>query len=289
MRSATVALALALASSACAGPPDGSPAGAAGTFGKDVADLGGTPVTVYTWQPTGCAVTGVVLVFHGLNRNAGPYRDDAVPLARRFCMAVAAPLFDRARFPTAAYQRGGVTHGGTVLPRPDWTVDLVPRLAAWARAREGRPDLPYVLLGHSAGAQFLSRTVAYGAGGETRAIIANPSTWVRPTTAIAAPYGFGGIPDADAALRRYLAAPVSVLLGGTDTGSRNLAASEEAEDQGANRLQRGETVFHEAEAEARRRGWPFGWTLSVVPGVGHDARRMFTSDAAFAALAPATR
>lgn len=287
----------ALSACATAAPPPAPPADAVvdGPIpvgnGQQVATVDGVPLPVFTFKPQGCPVSGVLLVFHGVDRNAGPYRDDAVPLAQLYCTVVVAPLFDATRFPSARFQRGGVTRGGVVLPTSEWTVRLAPGLAAWARAREGRADLPYDLLGHSAGAQFLSRVAAYGdiygPGRVRRIVIANPSTWVRPNLDVAAPYGFGGLgAGAEAALRRYLAAPIAVLLGGVDTGSRNLASSDEAEEQGANRLDRGRTVFAEAEAAARAHGWAFGWRLAVVPGVGHNARAMFTSDAAFEALRP---
>jgi len=62
--------------------------------------------------------------------------------------------------------------------------------------------------------------------------------------------------------------------------------SEEAEAQGGTRLERRQTVFREAELAARQRGWPFGWRLAVVSGVGHNSHRMLTSDAALDALRP---
>ena len=74
--------------------------------------------------------------------------------------------------------------------------------------------------------------------------------------------------------------------GRDDRGAKNLATTEAAEEQGANRYARGQNVFHQAEAAARQRGWAFNWTLSVVPGVGHNVRAMFTSQAAFTALKP---
>ncbi len=257
--------------------------------GQQTADLDGVPLQVFTYKPSGCSVSAILLVFHGVDRNAGPYRDDAIPLGQRFCMLVAAPLFDEARFPAWRYQRSGIARGGVVQPEASWTVNLVPRLASWAREREGRPDLPYALLGHSAGAQFLSRVAAFGQDEATQTIIANPSTWVRPTLDVAAPYGFGGVfgpAQGAAALRRYLATRITVLLGREDTGSRHLATNEEAEEQGGNRFERGQNVFQEAELAARQRGWAFNWRLAVIPGVGHSARRMFTSDAAFDALRP---
>ena len=254
--------------------------------GQQTVTLDGTPVEVFTYRPAGCSVTGILLVFHGLERNVASYRDDATPLAQRYCLVVVAPLFDAVRFPGRAYQRGGIVQHGAVQPANTWTVRYAPLLAEWARRAEGRPNLPYSQIGHSAGAQYLSRVVAYSSGPAQRSVVANPSTWVRPSLDVAAPYGFGGLPDAEAALRRYLAAPMTVLLGREDRGTKNLATSDEAEDQGANRFERGQAVFAEGEAAARQHGWTFGWTLAVVPGVGHNARQMLTSDAALAALHP---
>src|SRR5262249_29657588 len=68
-------------------------------------------------------------------------------------MFVVAPLFDEARFPVWAYQRGGIVHR-VVLPAASWTVNLTPRLVVWGRERQGLPELPYALIDHSAGAQF---------------------------------------------------------------------------------------------------------------------------------------
>jgi len=151
----------------------------------------GVSLEVFTYRPSGCAVSGALLVFHGLARNAAAYRDDAIPLGRRFCMLVVAPLFDEIRFPTWRYQHGGIVHDGAVQPADSWTVNLVPRLVSWVRRQESRADLPYTLIGHSAGAQFLSRVAAFAKDEATHTVIANPSTWVRPTLDVAAPYGFG--------------------------------------------------------------------------------------------------
>ena len=204
-------------------------------------------------------------------------------------MLILAPLFDDARFPAWRYQRGGLVHDSVVQPPDTWTVTLVPKLLSWARQQEQRGNLPCMMIGHSAGAQFLSRFVAFAPTSTTRIVIANPSTWVEPSEDVAAPYGFGGIYDpvrAAAALRAYLAAPVTVLLGEDDVGSKNLATAQQAEAQGSNRLDRGRNVFRQAEQSARQHGWPFNWHLAIVPGVGHDAARMFGSEPMLTALRP---
>jgi hypothetical protein len=255
--------------------------------GGQTATLGDVSLEVATWAPATCTPAGILIVFAGLHRTIGPYRDYATPLAKRYCLIVVAPLFDPERFPSWSYQRGGVLHNSVPLQPDRWTVNLVPRLIAWARQQAGAP-LPVALLGHSAGAQFVSRVAAYIDTGATRIIIANPSTWVRPRLDIAAPYGFGGLfapADAEAALRRYVGEPITVLLGGEDVGDVDLARGPEAEDQGATRLERGQNMLREAETVAGRNHWPFSWHAAIIPGVGHNAHRIFTSDAAFDALA----
>ena len=107
-----------------------------------------------------------------------------------------------------------------------------------------------------------------------------------PSLAVAARYGFGGVPDGEAALRRYLAAHVSVRLGSADIGSHELERSPQANSRGLNRFQRGQAAFHDAEAVAQQHGWAFNWALAVIPNVGHQGRLMLQSDAAFAALRP---
>ena len=190
------------------------------------------------------------------------------------------PEFDRARFPTSQYQRGGVVLDGAFLPPGERPVDMVVPLIEWARAASGQPALPYALIAHSAGGQFLGRVAAYVAPDAQHIVIANPSTWVLPSLTEAAPYGFGKIEPpakAEQALQAYLALPIVVLLGTSDTGSHHLFSEPEAVTQGANRLARGRKTFAMAEAVARERGWKFGWTKIEVPGVGHSATHMFAS------------
>jgi hypothetical protein len=255
--------------------------------GDQRAVLGDVSLQVATWAPAACTPAGILIVFAGLHRTIGPYRDYATPLAERYCLIVVAPLFDPDRFPSWSYQRGGVVQNGAPLPPDRWTVNLVPRLIAWSRQQAGA-SLPVALLGHSAGAQFVSRVAAYIDIGAARIIIANPSTWVQPRLDLPAPYGFGGLftpAAAEAALRRYLAAPITVLLGGEDVGDVDLARGPEAVSQGATRLARGQNILSEAETVAGENHWPFSWHGAVISSVGHDARRIFTPDAAFAALA----
>jgi poly(3-hydroxybutyrate) depolymerase len=143
--------------------------------GQQTVELEGVPLQIFTYRPTGCSLSGALLVFHGLARNASQYRDYAIPLAERLCMLTVAPLFDKARFTAWAYQQGGIIYNGAVQPRESWTVQFVPRLVSWIRSREHRAELPYALIGHSAGGQFLSRVAAFADCAARQIVIANPA------------------------------------------------------------------------------------------------------------------
>ena len=245
----------------------------------------GSTLTVFTYRPQGCQVQGTLILFHGLNRNADGYRNDARPLANRLCLFVAAPLFDDHRFPTWRYQRGGVVDHEAIQPERSWTVGLVSPLIRAVQDQAATTGLPFYLAGHSAGARFLSRVAAYTQSGATRILIANPSTYVLPSTTEDAPYGFGRLKSGDQLLRAYLTKPVTILLGEEDTGSKNLAESDAAMQQGGTRLERGRRTFAAAQAAALAHGWAFGWRLVEVPGIGHNARSMLGGHEAAEALA----
>lgn len=250
--------------------------------GKIVVDVG-VPLEVFTYKPPTYAGGPLLVVFHGVGRNAEDYRNFAITMAERFGALVAAPLFDKERFPQESYQQGGVLHKGVPQPRAQWTYTKVARLVAALRERAERPELPFYFIGHSAGGQFVVRMVALaGALGAERVIAANPGSHVFPTREAGYAYGFGGLPadwSDDAALRRYLAAPLTLYLGTADTDPDYPSPdrSAEAMKQGRCRYERGLNCFAAAEKLARERGWEFNWRKVETPGIAHDAARMFAA------------
>jgi poly(3-hydroxybutyrate) depolymerase len=255
--------------------------------GEQDARLGNTVMRVFTYRPD-CADPSILLVFHGVSRNADGYRDHARPLADKLCMIVVAPLFDKKRFPSWRYQYGGIVRRHAVQDPRDWSGRLVVDLIGWVRAQQGR-NRPVFMIGHSAGGQFLSRLAAFVPTDAVRIVIANPSTHVLPSLETAAPFGFADVYSgsrAAAELRRYLATPVTIFLGGEDVGDKELTNSPEAQRQGATRLERGQNTFKEGQRMATANGWTFNWRLVELPGVGHSSTKMFRSAAALRALAP---
>jgi pimeloyl-ACP methyl ester carboxylesterase len=256
-------------------------------LGHQTIDLGGVPLEIFTYRPKSCTPSSLLLVLHGLHRNAESYRDDARPLADALCAIEVAPLFDERRFPTWRYQKGGIVQAGTLLPPAEWTGNLLLSLIDWVRKSEGQPQLAYSLIGHSGGAQFLSRFAAFVPNSARSIVIANPSTYVLPDLEVEVPFGLKGVypPEGrEAALRNYLAQPVTILLGQEDLGDKDRDDSASARAQGDTRYERGLNTFRAAQAVAQAHAWPCNWRLVEVPGVGHNARTIFASPQALAAL-----
>lgn len=247
----------------------------------------GKELRVYTYREPGWRDGPLFLIHHGVNRNADDYRDNGIALARSCGALIAAPAFDNTQFPTEAYQRGGITRDGAALAEEEWTFQHIASVVEEMRARTGRADMPYYLIGHSAGGQFLDRLAAFMPGQARRIVSSNPGTLIFPTRDMAFPLGFGGLPEAlssDERLKSYLAAPLTLYLGTADTGRVNLDVSAEAMLQGSTRIERGRTCFAMGAALAQEHGWPFGWRLVEAEGVGHDSKAMFAHPAVMEAF-----
>jgi alpha-beta hydrolase superfamily lysophospholipase len=269
-------------------------------FGKNrlEVDVDGAAIEVHTFKPQHYAGGAFLLTLHGVGSNAAGYRDHASTIAERHGFLVIAPLFDRRRFPVWRYQAGGLVRSAVadssrtlqVEPDAQWTGRVFLRIIEAVRAVEMTPDAPYYLLGHSAGAQSLSRVAGVMQTGAKRIVIANPGTYLFPSREARFPDGFGGLPlplSDDDALRAYLAQPITLLLGTADVKQdADLSMRAGVVAQGANRFERGHNAYRAAQALAQSRGWPFNWKLVEVPGVGHSAGRMFRSEEAVRVFEP---
>ena len=252
--------------------------------GKVECPNGDEPIVLFTYKPPSYKNGPLLVVFHGVQRNAEDYRNFAITMAERFGAIVVAPLFDASRFPSVRYQRGGLIGAdGTAQPSEKWTYAIVPKLVAHVRALEGKAPaaLPYYLIGHSAGGQFLVRMAAFLPGDAARIVAGNPGSHLFPTRDQNFGYGFGGLPaelSRDEVIRRYLAAPLTFYLGTGDvTPEHSFDASPAGMIQGAHRLARGRACFAAAQKLAQERGWAFNWRKVETPGIGHEAAFMFAA------------
>ena len=235
---------------------------------------------VFTYKPSNFASGPVLFVFHGQKRNASGYREDAIPLADKLRAMVAAPWFPEESFPGSSYSQGRIfRENGTLEPRKEWIFTTCDEIIRQVLARERNPRRPYFLVGHSAGGQFLVRFAALENIRAMRVVAANAGTYAFPESGWDWPYGFGGLPGdlgTEKNLRRFLAVPLTVILGQADTNNSteagNFPATPEANRQGRHRLERGRNFFEQGRELAQRKGWEFGWEKVEIPGAGHDGK-----------------
>ncbi len=244
---------------------------------------------VFTYRPSNWSGERMLIVMHGVLRNADEYRDHAIGMGDRFGALIVAPRFDSERFPNRRYQRGGILREDqSAAPPEEWTYTLIPKLAAAMRNATGKPDLRYWIIGHSAGGQFVMRMSAFQDSGAERLVAANPGSALLPTFDMEFGYGFGGLPTDlanEQRLRGYLAAPLTIYLGTADNQpDEDLDVSDGAMQQGAGRHQRGLALYWSGRTLAAARGWPFSWRLVEAQGVGHDHEKMFDHSSCAVAL-----
>jgi pimeloyl-ACP methyl ester carboxylesterase len=263
-------------------------------FGKILVGDGTNAITVFTYKPENYHGGPLLVVFHGMLRNADLYCSNAAPLAKRYGFIVAAPCFGTNHFSTDAYQRGGVIHHGVAQPPEKWTYQFIPKTIAAVRECESNATLPYYLIGHSAGGQFAMRYAGLMPPGALRIVAANPGTDLFPRRDWEFGFGFGGLPPElsdDAALQRYLAAPLTLYLGRADIDPQHpeLDRTAAAEREGKFRLERGRNCFAFAQKLAQEHGWKFNWRKVEVAGIAHEGKAMLNAPEAADALFGKTR
>lgn len=232
-------------------------------------------VPVHVHMPKGGADLPVVIVMHGVGRNAGGYRDQWRDLADTHDLVVVVPEFSKADFPgREAYNFGGmVTAEGQPKPRASWTFELVDQVFRRFVAVAGSSATGYDLYGHSAGAQFAHRFALFGSSPLARRIIsANAGAYAWPSFDRPYPYGLGGTALTSADLTVFLKREGVVLLGDADVDPHHSSLPKDpmAAAQGPHRFARGQAFYRALQAASIAVGGPLGWRLEIVPGVDHS-------------------
>ena len=240
------------------------------------------PIRVYAYRSVGWKPGNViVVVFHGMNRNAEDYRSGWVGHADENNLLVICPEFTQAKYPGPRYYNTGnimdnTSGNGRLQPKSSWVFPAIDRIISDIKTRTNAHESPVVVFGHSAGAQMVHRYAIFGGRTDAGLIMpANAGWYTMPDSSVSFPYGLGRVPMSREELVSVFAKPVVVLLGEADVNrTSNLRMTPEADRQGQNRLARGKTFFETAKNKAAEIGVPFNWKLVTVPGVGHQGAKM---------------
>jgi poly(3-hydroxybutyrate) depolymerase len=225
-------------------------------------------VPLYTYTPQNYTPGAPILfIIHGASKNAWDYRDYGKKIADDMGVMIVAPLLQAKKYST----------GG--LPGGKWTFDnfttLVDRVLNHFQANS------WWFMGHSGGAQFVSRYCSYTKCTADKTVACNAGTYAFPDAAVAWPYGMGNVKDAPVRIQDLLATKILIALGEADTKADAEAGvmdqSPEANTQGLYRLARGRAYFAACQHVANENNFKFNMEKRIVPGVGHSADKMFNS------------
>lgn len=245
----------------------------AGSFRFDAWD--GPELRVYTQSPERVTSrTEVIIVLHGMRRNADEYRDDWRTISDACDVIVLVPRFDVQRFPgSAGYNLGEVTPG---YPETS-SFDAIEPLFEQVRVGLNLDTHGYGLFGHSAGAQFVHRFLMLTRDARAmRSVAANAGWYTWPDMMVDWPYGLRGAPRPSLSQGEIAAQNLTLLLGDADRdpNADNLRRTPEAMAQGESRFRRGIRTAALVDYIAARLGQGSGWNLATVPDVGHDHTAM---------------
>jgi len=223
---------------------------------------------VHYFLPTCWTIsTPILFVMHGVKRDADKYFSKMIKkdLPQKFGFTLICPEFSKENFPSrAGYNSGNVFRKENTKrrnERTDWGFSALESIFDSYLSITGSRVDGYYLYGHSAGAQFVHRHLAFiGSGGTPlrviRAVAANAGFYTLPTFEIPFPFGFGGTESVfrEEDLRKYLQAPLTVVLGELDDDHhhKHLNRSEGAMQQGPHRLARGRHFYEAARPTAPR-------------------------------------
>lgn len=247
-------------------------------------DSPGRRVVLECYRPEAYRDGPVVIVQHGMGRNGDEYCDAWMPAADRHGLLIVAPTFPKSDWPgPACYNDGHVRAAdGSVRSRSGWSNALPGRVLRLLRDASVTTRRRATLWGHSAGGQFVHRLLALQGADDFEAVgAANAGWYTWPTLDRPYPEGLGGIGLTEADLVRWLEYKLVVFAGDQDLGSENLPQGEAASAQGPTRFARAHAFLEAGRAAAAGLGVACGWSLVVVPGVGHEGMRMAAAAAGY--------
>ncbi len=195
----------------------------------------------------------VLIVMHGVNRDADRYRDEWAPHARKMGFVLLAPEFSKEAFPGEDQYNLGNMFDDQQRRRPpeDWSFSLIEPIFDAMKVATGNRSERYHLYGHSAGAQFVHRFVYFMPEARVdKAIAANAGWWTMPLDSIEFPYGLHGSGMKERDIKVALQRQLVVLLGTADIdpNHKNLRRTPEAMAQGPHRFARGGSSTAQAKA-----------------------------------------
>ena len=257
----------------CAGIEQGSP-----PWGFVFKDWAGDPIDVIVYIPGGAHKnTDILMVVPGASRDTQRFHASWLSFAKEDTFVVVTIGAKKNHFPDEySYNAGNVVDSlGNLVDNKKWLFSAIEKIFITVKKQYAFQTEKFHLFGHSAGGGFVHRYMLFVPDAPVvKAVAANPAFVTLPDRTVGYPFGIKNVPINRTMVNQWLENKLAIFLGADDTGPRAkpLSNGPRARAQGPNCLSRGKRLFRQAKKEAKARGVNFGWSLSVVPGVGHDNR-----------------
>ena len=241
-------------------------------------DWDGDPIDVIVYIPGGAHKnTDILMVVPGASRDTQRFHASWLSFAKEDTFVVVTIGAKKNHFPDEySYNAGNVVDSlGNLVDNKKWLFSAIEKIFITVKKQYAFQTEKFHLFGHSAGGGFVHRYMLFVPDAPVvKAVAANPAFVTLPDRTVGYPFGIKNVPINRTMVNQWLENKLAIFLGADDTGPRAkpLSNGPRARAQGPNCLSRGKRLFRQAKKEARARGVNFGWSLSVVPGVGHDNR-----------------
>lgn len=262
----------------------------------------GATITVSYHKPQSFNETSpILIVVSGAGRDGDEYRDSWIAASEEYGVLILSPGYPDDEYDEAAYQLAGLIENLELrnlnrdnpseyrladedivfdvnADASEWLFHDFDRLFDLAVQDVGSRATAYDIFGHSAGGQIVHRMAIFHPDSKARRMVAaNSAFYTLPRIDVPLIFGVAGTPLTARDVRRAFAEPLTVLLGELDNASETRGTTlrtPKADEQGIGRLARGTYFFNESRNIAAALDAEFRWTIEVVPGVGHDFRRI---------------
>ena len=257
-------------------------------------------ITVFYHQPASfTAQSRVLMVVPGAGRNGWSYRDAWVETSEEYGVLILSPHYSEQSYPEFwSYNLAGMITDVDIdrrsTPEVTFTVNRDPN--EWIFGdfdrifREVKEDLEletatYDMFGHSAGGQIVHRLALFHPSNMADRMLAANSGWYTvPIFRDEFPYGLANSTATKEQIEKAFRRDLVILLGNRDDKNEtrgDLRRTPEVDVQGISRIERGKYFYKVALETAESLNTELNWKLEVVPGVGHDFRRMSEAAAAY--------
>jgi pimeloyl-ACP methyl ester carboxylesterase len=220
--------------------------------------------------PTGGAGAPLLVVVHGLARDAQQYARSFAALCDAHGVVLVAPVFGE---DARDYQRLGRSGRG---PRADVALEAVLEEVV---AETGAAAHPIYLFGHGAGAQFVHRFAMAYPHRVAGAVVACAGWYTFPNKRRRFPHGIRrsqDLPDVRFDAEEFLRIPIAVLVGEQETSSRDLRRGTRVDRQGKTRVERATNWVAAMRKAAETRHLTPLVNLTTIPGVENTFRSLLT-------------